>query len=79
MGALPRPGYSIEAEGVVVVRITVNTQGKVIAASVDLSGTDTDNMELRNAAINAAKQATFNAIEGNQNQSGTITYRFRLR
>ncbi len=79
MGALPRPAYSIEAEGVVVVRIVVNSQGSVISAGIDLSGTDTDNTALRNAALAAAKQAKFNAIEGNQNQSGTITYRFRLR
>ncbi|MDD3430731.1 MAG: cell envelope integrity protein TolA [Bacteroidales bacterium] len=78
-GSLPRPSYSIEAEGVVVVRITVNNAGTVISASIDLQGTDTDNAELRNAALNAAKKAKFNAIEGTRNQTGTITYRFQLR
>lgn len=78
-GSLPRPSYSIEAEGVVVVRITVNSAGTVISASIDLQGTDTDNTELRNAALNAAKKARFNAIDGTRNQTGTITYRFLLR
>lgn len=79
MGALPRPNYDIVSEGVVVIRITVNSKGSVIATSIDLQGTDTDNVSLRNAALEAAKQAKFNAIEGTQNQTGTITYRFRLK
>lgn len=79
MGALPRPSFNIEAEGVVMVRIVVNNEGHVISASIDLQGTDTDNMDLRNAALNAAKQAKFNAIQTKGNQAGSITYRFRLR
>lgn len=78
-GGLPRPSYSIEAEGVVVIRITVNSAGTVISAVIDLQGTDTDNTELRNAALTAAKKAKFNAIDGTRNQTGTITYRFQLR
>ncbi|MDD4639934.1 MAG: TonB family protein [Bacteroidales bacterium] len=78
-GSLPRPSYSIEAEGVVVVRIAVNSAGTVISANIDLQGTDTENTELRNAALSAAKKAKFNAIEGTRNQTGTITYRFQLR
>ncbi|MBR0334589.1 MAG: energy transducer TonB [Bacteroidales bacterium] len=79
MGALPRPSFNIEAEGVVMVRIVVNNEGHVISASIDLQGTDTDNMDLRNAALSAAKQAKFNAIQTKGNQAGSITYRFRLR
>lgn len=78
-GALPMPSYSVQEEGVVVVRIVVSPQGSVIAATVSLQGTNTDNSTLRSAAVNAAKQARFNNIEGNQNQSGTITYQYRLR
>jgi magnesium transporter len=79
VGSLPRPSYSIETEGVVVVRITVNSAGTVISAGIDLLGTDTDNIELRNAALAAAKKAKFNSIDGTRNQTGTITYRFQLR
>ncbi len=79
IGSLPRPSFNIEAEGVVMVRILVDNEGKVINASIDLEGTDTDNIALRNAALAAAKQARFNAINSKTNQSGSITYRFRLK
>lgn len=79
IGSLPRPSFNIEAEGVVMVRILVDSEGKVINASIDLEGTDTDNIALRNAALTAAKQARFNAINSKTNQSGSITYRFRLK
>ncbi|MEA4839843.1 MAG: TonB family protein [Bacteroidales bacterium] len=78
-GGLPRPSYSIQEEGIVVVQIIVNPKGLVTTASVALKGTNTDNATLRSAALSAAKQARFNVIEGNQVQSGTITYRFRLK
>ena len=78
-GGLPHPSYSIQEEGVVVVQITVSPKGNVVTASISLQGTNTDNSTLRNAALTAAKQARFNSINGNQNQSGTITYRFRLK
>jgi len=78
-GDLPHPSFSIQEEGVVVVQITVHPKGNVIASSISLKGTNTDNSILRNAALRAAKQARFNTIDGSQSQSGTITYRFRLR
>lgn len=78
-GALPKPTYSIQEEGIVVVRIVVNPKGSVVSASVNLQGTTTDSPTLRSAALSAAKSARFNDITGTQNQSGTITYRFRLR
>lgn len=78
-GSLPRPSYTIQEEGIVVVQIVVNPKGYVISAGISLQGTNTDNQTLRTAALNAAKQARFNAIDGNQNQSGTITYQYRLR
>lgn len=78
-GDLPHPSYSIQEEGVVVVRIVVGPKGNVVSSAISLQGTNTDNSTLRNAALQAAKQAKFNVIEGNQNQSGTITYRFHLK
>lgn len=78
-GSLPRPSYSIQEDGVVVVRIIVNPEGHVTSASISLHGTTTDNSTLRQAALNAARQARFNAIEGSQSQNGTITYRFMLK
>lgn len=78
-GGLPHPSYSIQEEGTVVVQISVSPKGNVTSASISLQGTNTDNSTLRNAALSAAKQAKFNIINGNQSQSGTITYRFRLK
>lgn len=78
-GGLPRPSYAIQEEGTVVVQIIVNPKGAVTNATIALKGTNTDNAALRSAALSAAKQARFNAIEGNQVQSGTITYHFRLK
>lgn len=78
-GSLPRPNYAVQAEGTVVVQIIVNPSGNVVLANISLQGTNTENIQLREAALSAAKQARFNAISDNQNQSGTITYRYLLK
>ena len=75
---LPIPVNTVQDEGRVVVNITVNPSGEVIATSINRR-TNTVNPELRKAAENAAKRARFNNIEGVDNQSGTITYYFKLR
>lgn len=75
---LPIPVNTVQDEGSVVVNITVNPSGEVIATSIN-RGTNTVNPELRKAAEDAAKRARFNNIEGVDNQSGTITYKFKLR
>lgn len=75
---LPRPAYSVQEEGVIVVDITVDKNGNVISAIVG-KGTTIDNTTLRRSALEAAGKAKFNAISGNENQSGKITYRYYLR
>ena len=77
-GGLPRPVYNVQEEGRVVVSITVNPAGQVIATSINRQ-TNTVNAALRKAALDAAKKARFNAVEGVNNQTGTITYYFNLR
>ena len=77
-GGLPRPVYNVQEEGRVVVSITVNPAGHVIATSINRQ-TNTVNTALRKAAEDAAKRARFNAGEGVNNQTGTITYYFNLR
>jgi len=74
---LPRPAFTVQEEGVVVVDITVDRNGNVISAIIG-RGTTTGNTTLRQSALEAARKAKFNAIPGNENQSGKITYRFRL-
>ena len=76
-GGLPRPVYNVQEEGRVVVSITVNPAGHVIATSINRQ-TNTVNTALRKAAEDAAKRARFNAVEGVNNQTGTITYYFNL-
>lgn len=75
---LPRPINTVQAEGRVVVTITVNPAGEVIATSINLR-TNTTDPQLRKAAEDAARRAKFNVTDGIDNQTGTITYYFKLR
>ncbi|MDR2388444.1 MAG: TonB family protein [Tannerellaceae bacterium] len=76
-GGLPRPEYSVQEEGRIVINITVDPKGNVIFAEIG-KGTNIDNSSLRQSALNAARKAKFNTISGSNNQSGTITYNYRL-
>lgn len=78
IGELPRPAYSIQDEGRVVVTITVDPEGNVIDTRIN-NRTNTTNLQLRQAAEQAAKRTKFNAIGGENNQTGTITYYFKLK
>lgn len=75
---LPRPAYNVQEEGRVVVTITVNPAGQVIQTSIN-KRTNTANATLRRAAEEAARRARFNQVDGVNNQTGTITYYFKLR
>lgn len=77
-GGLPKPVYNVQDEGRVVVDITVNPAGRVIATSINRQ-TNTVNSALRKAAEDAARKARFNAVGGVDNQTGTITYYFNLK
>lgn len=78
VGELSRPSYSIQEEGRVVVTITVNPKGDVINTQIN-NRTNTTNMQLRNAAEEAARNTKFNAVDDVNNQTGTITYYFKLK
>ena len=77
-GGLPRPAYTIQEEGRIVINITVDPKGNVIFAEVG-RGTNIDNASMRKSALDAAKRAKFNSISGANNQSGTITYVYKLK
>lgn len=77
-GGLPRPVYNVQDEGRVVVTITVNPAGQVISTSIN-KRTNTVNAALRKAAEDAARKARFNSVDGVNNQTGTITYYFKLK
>ena len=77
-GGLPQPVYNVQDEGKVVVTIVVNPAGQVIQTSIN-KGTNTVNAALRKAAEDAARKARFNVVSGVNNQTGTITYNFKLK
>lgn len=74
-GSLPRPSFSVNESGKVVVAITVDESGKVTAAVIG-QGTTTTSAQLRQSALTAARKAIFETKSGTISQSGTITYHF---
>jgi len=74
---LPRPDYTAQEEGRIVIDIVVDPDGNVINAKIG-QGTNIDNQSLRNSALAAAKRAKFNKIQSANNQNGTITYNYKF-
>lgn len=67
------PAYLCEAGGVVVVQITVDRGGEVIAARVREGDDDC----MRDTALRAARESLFNIDQAApERQTGTITYTF---
>jgi colicin import membrane protein len=79
-GRLPKPVYSANESGTVVIRVNVDRDGNVTSASFQAKGSTTTNSQLIRAALNAARKAKFNQ-DNNADafQVGTITYRFVLQ
>ena len=75
--SLYRPNDDFSEEGIVVVDIWVNRQGKVTRAEVATKGTTLINNDMRQKAIQAALRSSF-AADPNapDEQHGTITYTF---
>ena len=78
INSLPYPIGNVTEQGRVVVNITVNPTGNVIATSIN-PRTNTTNTALHNVAMKAAQKARFNTIDSTNNQQGTITYHFESR
>ena len=61
-------------EGVVIVNVTVNPQGRVVSANAK-----TASLELKRAAEKAAREIKFNNVSNlTENEEGTITFRFNM-
>ena len=75
--SLHRPNDDFSEEGIVVVDIWVNRQGKVTRAEVATKGTTVINSDMRHKATQAALRSSF-AADPNapEEQHGTITYTF---
>ena len=80
LGALPRPSYTVQDEGTVVVDIWVDNYGNVTKAVPGAKGTTVNNQSLWAAARAAAMKAHFNqSADAPALQQGTITYIFKLK
>lgn len=78
--SLPSPNYDVQAEGKVVVDVSVDRSGKVTEAVPGVRGSETLNEYLLSAAKEAALKATFEAKPSAPvKQKGTITYNFKLK
>jgi len=78
--SLPNPEYKQQVEGVVVVEVTVDKDGKVTQAVAGVKGSTTLDEALLEAARKAAILARFDRKpDAPAFQKGTITYRFRLQ
>ena len=78
VGSLPRPVYNVQDQGVVVVAITVDRDGNVTKATSGARGTTTLNSALLEAAERAARQTKFSRNPNVIEQTGTISYTFKL-
>jgi len=79
LGSLPKPSYSVQNEGTVVVTIWVDQYGNVQKARAGEGGTTVTDKTLWAAARNAAMKAHFNPdTNAPALQQGTITYIFKL-
>ena len=79
IGTMPKPSYDVQERGVVVVEVTVDSEGNVTNARAGVAGTTTSNATLRDAALRAARQTKFARNPNVVQQTGTITYNFVLR
>lgn len=78
VGDLPKPRYTSDAEGRVVIRVTVDRTGRVTAATYEPKGSTTSHPTLIREATEAAMQARFTESRSFM-QGGTITYIFTLK
>lgn len=73
------PAYQCQNAGRVVVAIMVNSNGRVVTATVDKSTSSTDPC-IMDMAVKAALSSSFNAsASAPERQKGTITYTFKAQ
>ena len=78
--SLPKPDYLKQKQGIVVVQVTVDRQGKVTKAVPGFKGSTTLDADLLKAAEKAALTAKFDVSQNAPAyQTGTITYIFKLQ
>lgn len=77
-GSLPKPLYKGQEKGIVVVKVTLDSQGNVTEAVPGVSGTTNQDSELLNAAGQSAQRARFRRMANNADAplTGNIIYGF---
>lgn len=78
MGDLPMPQYNYQVDGIVIVEIRVDSEGRVTQATAGRPGSTTLNDNLLRIARESALKARFEPRPNAPIQVGTITYNFRL-
>lgn len=78
-GHIPNPVFTCEREGQVVVRISVDSAGRVTKTSIDKQSTTTDDDCLLENSLVYARQAHFNSVSSPKEQIGSITYIFERK
>lgn len=78
VGSLPKPRYTGNASGKVVIRVTVDAAGHVTSATYEPKGSTTSDPELIREAREAALRARFTESRSHL-QGGLITYLFTLK
>lgn len=75
-GQLVLPAYERDVEGVITVRIRVDSNGNVIGHTIG-KPTDITDQVLINAALSAARRTKF--TKGNSDAIGSISYNFKYK
>jgi colicin import membrane protein len=78
-GAGPSITDKSQATGTVVVKVCVDSNGKVISAKYTQSGSNTTDTQLRRLAEENAMKWKFKSATIDGNQCGTITYNFKVK
>ena len=79
VGSVPRPTYTVNESGTVVVTVWVDKYGNVTKAEPGAEGTTTKSKALWTSARNSAMKAHFDQkADAPALQEGTITYVFKL-
>lgn len=78
VGELPKPVYTANVSGKVIIAVTVDASGRVTSAEFHAQGSTTSNAALVEAAKRAAMKARFTESESFV-QGGMITYVFKMK
>lgn len=74
---LPLPSYNSDRQGKIVIDVNVDQQGNVVDAQYNSRLSTTSDLQLRAAAIEAAKRSRFSVnLDAQVVQRGMITYTF---